>query len=134
MIDAFIRSMLGTWGNSILDFYIANNFWINALILLYAVLVALGRISYHRSALFLSNWFQEKYDQDARLKSRSNLIRLIEKEDIPWDLAIESFWFPLITPPTRFVPYIKNQLTLQKLFNKETLVDLLRPLKEKREK
>ena len=122
--------MLGTWGNVVLDFYIENNIWINALVLLYAVLVFLGRASYRRSALFLLKWFQEKYDKDARLKSQSNLIRLIEKEEIPWDLAKESFWFPLITPPNRFVLYNKNQLTLRKLFNKETLVNLLRPLGE----
>ena len=134
MIDAFIRSMLGTWGNAILDFSIKNNMWISTLVLLYAVLLFLGRASYHRSASFLLKWFQEKYEKDVRVKNKSNVVRLIEKEDIPWDLAKKSFWFPLITPPKRYVFYNKNQLTLQKLFDKETLVNLLDPLTEKRGK
>ena len=134
MIDAFIRSMLGTWGNSVLDFFVQNNLWISALILFYGVCVFLGRRSYQRSASFLVNWFQEEYSNSARSKSRKNLIQWIEKEEIPWGLTKKAFWFPLITPPNRFVLYIKDQQTLQKLFNKETLASIFRPLGEKQNK
>ena len=74
MIDAFIRSMLGTWGNSVLDFFVQNNLWISALILFYGVCVFLGRRSYQCSASFLIDWFQEEYSNSARLKVEVTLL------------------------------------------------------------
>jgi len=130
MIDAFIRSLLGTWGNAVLDFYLSNNFWINAFVLFYALLIFLGRTSYHRTARFLLDWLEKNYATDTRAKSRSGLVRLIEKEEIPWGSARESFWFPLITPPSRFVLYVKSEQTLQKMFSKDALVAILYPAKE----
>ena len=134
MINAFIRSMLGTWGNLALDFYLKNEVWINSLVLLYGLCIFLARASYHRSAQFLSSWFQEKYGKNAGAKVQGKLVQLIENGEIPWDLTKKTFWFPLITPPNRFVPFIKNQQTLQKLFNKETLQGILRLSREKRKK
>lgn len=134
MIDDFIRSILGTWGNIALDFYIQNDIWINALVLLYGTSVFLARMSYRRSALFLLNWSQKKHGKNGSLKSRSNLVQMIEKGEIPWDSTKKTFWFPLITPPNRFVLYIKNQQTLQKLFNTETLESILHPSREKQNK
>jgi len=37
MVNAFIRSMIGSWGNAFLDFYLANSIWINTILLLYAL-------------------------------------------------------------------------------------------------
>ncbi|MBM3126452.1 MAG: hypothetical protein FJZ87_15515 [Chloroflexi bacterium] len=130
MIDAFVRSLLGTWGNAVLDFYLSNHFWINAFVLSYALLIFLGRTSYHRSAKFLLDWLEKKFAADAKAKSRSGLVKLIEKEEIPWGPAGASFWFPLITPPGRFLPSLKNEHTLQKMFSKDALVAILYPAKE----
>jgi hypothetical protein len=126
MINAFIRSMLGTWGNAELDFLIRNNVWISALVLLYAVLIFLGRTSYQRSLQYLFNWYREEHGGKVRSKSKSNIIKLIESGEIPWNSISKAYWFPLITPPKRFIFYIKNQQTLQRIFNKETLVNIFR--------
>ena len=36
MIDALVRGSLGTTGSGLLDFYIQNSLWINALLFAYA--------------------------------------------------------------------------------------------------
>lgn len=116
-----------------MDFYLRNNLWINALVLLYALLIFLGRASYDRSARLLSVWYNEKHGRDAQSKSRSSLARMMERGGVPpWDLAVKAFWFPLITPPGRFVFLIKNQQVLQRLFNKETIIKILRPEDERK--
>lgn len=125
--------MLGTWGNKVLDFYIQNNIWINALVLLYALMIFLGRSSYHRSARFLYAWYYEKYGKDAQSITKSALARMIEKGgNPPWDQVLSSYWFPLITPPDRFVFFFKNQQVLQRLFSKETLIKMLQPEEKKK--
>ncbi|HEY6072629.1 MAG TPA: hypothetical protein VIV15_04355 [Anaerolineales bacterium] len=127
MIDAFIRSMLGGWGNALLDFYIKNNLWINALVLMYGVLVVLGRTCYRRSASFLLNWFTDQYGGNNGPKSPGAMLRFLEQADVPWGAAKKAYWFPLITPPSRFVLYPKDEKTLQRIFSRETLTAILRP-------
>jgi hypothetical protein len=125
MIDSFVRSILGTWGNIVLDFYLHNDLLINALVLFYAVLVFLGRTSYQRSAQFLTEWYLEKNGRETRSKTKNNLGKLIDNGKIPWASTVSAYWFPLITPPNRFVFFIKNERAVERIFRKEALVDIL---------
>jgi len=47
MINAFIRSSIGSLGRAIMDFYIENSLIINAIILMYAFLVFIGHRNYY---------------------------------------------------------------------------------------
>ncbi len=67
MIDAFVRGVLGTTGSQVLDFYIQNNLWINALLFAYAILVVFARRNYGQVARhILAEFFQKHGDKLAR--------------------------------------------------------------------
>lgn len=125
MIDGFIRGMLGSSGTAILDFYISNSFWINALILLYALAVVLSRRAFESSRQSLLAALQGKYGARLEHRGRDSMVGLLKKISIPWDQALMQIPFPFLSPPGSFRIYRKNPATLQKLLPLEELADLL---------
>lgn len=124
MIDAFVRSFLGEWGGALLDFYLANSLWINALLLLYAGVVVFARRNYWQTlAAILSN-LQERYGESLQKKTRAELKSLLQMGELPWDKLLEGQWFPFIAVPKGFLIRIRNRETLQQLFNADILSEV----------
>jgi len=127
MVDAFVRSMIGSWGNALLDFYLANSLWINLLVLLYALLVVLSRRNFDLSLQSLIFSLQKEYGGQFAQKGPGSILNLLKKADIPWSGSLSKSSLPFITPPGSLWLYPKNIQTLQKFITLEKLVELLKP-------
>ena len=125
MVNAFIRSMIGSWGNHILDLYIANSLWINPLLLLYALLVVLSRRNYDSSLQSLLSALQKQYGEKFEKKSPGSIQNILKKTSLPWAEVLSKSWLPFITPPGSLWVYPKNIETFQKFITIEKLVEML---------
>ena len=125
MIYSFIRGMLGTTGDILLDFYIANSLWINALILLYAILVAVARHTFDMSRRSVIAFLESQYGQQFEQKKPGSVLKVLHRINIPWDQALGQSGFPFMTPPGSIWIYPKNSATFQRLLPLEKLAELL---------
>lgn len=128
MINLFIRGTLGPLGVTALDFYIANSLWINGLILLYALMVVLARRSFELSRQSLIHSLQSKYGAQFEHRKPEAVLKMLKKLSIPWDQALLSSTFPLITPPGSIRVFPKKLATLQKFLPLEILAQYLAKL------
>ncbi len=124
MIDAFIRSILGDWGNVLLDFYIANSLWINGIILLYALLVVLAHRNYKQITSSVVLFLNEKYGSQLQKKGKGSLVQMVKKARIPWKVILKKSWIPFITPPGSIRLYLSNEKTIDKLLPLEKIAEL----------
>ena len=123
MIDALIRGTLGTVGTHLLDFYIQNSLWINALLFAYAILVVIARRNYGPVAKYiLAEFFQKHGDKLAR-KSPNEIRALLLKWKIPWENGMQAGWFPFISSPQSILLRIKSDRTFQKILPIDVLVE-----------
>ncbi len=126
MIDAFTRSLLGTFGNQVLDFIIANQFYFEVPLLIYALLVFLGRQAYLRTSAALISALTQQLGEKLTRKNRAELKRILKRtEDIPWQAALQAARFPLLSPPGSIRVYLRNQPGLEKLFSPDALLDTI---------
>jgi hypothetical protein len=125
MIDSFIRGILGPLWSSVLDFYIANSLWINALLLLYALLVVLSRRTFDKSRQTLIESLQSQHGREWGQKKQASILKMLEKTSIPWGQALRCNAFPLITPPGSLLVYPKNPATFQRFLSLKKLAELL---------
>lgn len=126
MIDGFIRSMIGDWGGALLDFYIANDLWINGLVLGYALLVVLGRYGFGRSLNFLLAHLRETLKVDISAKSDAELAGLIKRAKLPWEEAARAASIPWLTPPGSLRLHPRSRAALEKLIRPELLAEWLK--------
>lgn len=125
MINAVIRSMIGSWGNVLLDQYIANGLWINTLILLYALLVSISRRNYDNNLKTLIISLQEHYGQQIAKKGRGSILEKLKNSPIPWSESIKSSAIPFLTPPGSFRLYQNNPQNFERFVSLEKLAELL---------
>ena len=125
MIDFLVRSFLGNWGGRILDFYLEYSLWINGLILLYFLIIVIGRWNYRLVLFSLSSYLFSNYESQLTGKNQNQISSVLRKIDIPWEQGIKASIFPLLTPPGGFRPYLKNEKSLQMLYSNETIADAL---------
>ena len=125
MVNIFIRGMLGTGGSAILDFYLAHSFWINGLILLYALLIVLARRSFEASSQLLIRSLQSKYGPQFEKRGSAAILKILKKMTIPWDQALGNSSFPFLTPPGSIWIYPRSPVTLQKFLTLEQLAERL---------
>ncbi len=126
MIDAFIRSTLGHFGSAILDFYIANSFWINGLILAYAILVVISRFNYNRTSKAILENIKENYSSQIEKKNVSSLVHLLKKANLPWEETIKGSKIPFLSPPGSIRIYRSSVKNLQKFLSIEKIAELLK--------
>ena len=124
MFDIFIRSLLGPWGQKILDAYIANSLWINGLILLYFAILVLSRWNYRRTQAAIVAGIQARYAQSSGKKATRDIRARLAQDGVPWEAGLGASFWPLIAGPRHVIPRLKNTPTLQKLFSPDDLIDL----------
>ncbi len=125
MINAVIRSMIGSWGNVLLDQYIANGLWINTLILLYALLVSISRRNYDNNLKSLIISLQEQYGQQIAKKGAGSILEKLKNSPIAWDEAIKPSVIPFLTPPGSFRLYQNNAQNFERFVSLEKLAEQL---------
>lgn len=128
MFNIFVRSMLGPWGQKLLDFYIANSLWINGLILLYFLLLFLSRWSYRRSLIAILAGIKALYLQEQQKYSVRELKARLNAADITlWQDGLRATPWPLIAGPHDLIPRLKTAQALRRLFPPDDLVELFNP-------
>ena len=132
MIFAFIRSSIGGFGRALMDFYISNSFAINAIVLVYALLVYLAHISYLKAYRYTL----EKLGVDLAPMEKNKPVRIPTRLDftkLDWHEAAKTYWFPFIAPPRSLWINIKTQAVLQHYFGEEQITTLLKSYQEKKD-
>ena len=126
MIYEFIRATLGTFGDVLLDFYIANDIWINGLVLLYGLLVVLARHSFNLGQQLILSSLQSQIGREFRQKNSGAILKTLKNTNIPWEVALKRSSFPFMTPPGSIRIYWKNLNTFQRFLPPEKLAELLK--------
>jgi hypothetical protein len=121
MIDVLVRGFLGEWGQAILDFYQQNSVWINAIILLYFLIVILSQNNYKQTLTSLILAIEEKYPGQFDKKTSKEIIRILGKKELPWQAVINTSKWPFIATPRQFYPQARNESSLKKLITIEIL-------------
>lgn len=119
MIFAFIRSSIGSFGRALMDFYIANSFIINGLILLYAFIVFSAQRNYF---FVLKSIFIElgliKENEKNKLKRKINSA---DYKNLQWEKIRKAVWFPLISAPKKWTfqfcttEFLMTEFSLEKI-------------------
>ena len=123
MIDALVRGALGTTGSRLLDFYVQNNIWINALLFAYVILVVIARRNYGQVAECILSEFRKKHGDKLARKSPNEIRALLLKWKIPWANGRQAGWFPFISSPQGILLRLKSDRTFQKIFPIDVLVE-----------
>jgi len=119
MVFVIIRSFIGSVGRAMMDFYIANSFIINGILLFYALVVYVS----HRNYL---NVLQKIFIELDLIKDgeKDKLIRKLSNADykkISWEELRKKIWFPLISPPGKMsirfctTKYIMDEFTAENI-------------------
>ncbi len=132
MIFAFIRSYIGGFGRALMDFYINNSFVINAIVLVYGLLVYLAHLSYLKAYRYTLETLGvdlqplEK-DKPARIPTR------LDFKKLDWKLIRKTYWFPLIAPPHSIWLSIKTEAVIEHYFGEEQIRAMLKKQQEKKD-
>ncbi len=121
MVYAFIRGYIGGLGRAILDFYVANSLYINAIILAYALCVVLALQSYTQGLRQVTTEL-EKSGKKLYKYSLRELQKSLNSSSFPWVQVQHIFWFPLITSPRRFLVFPKNVNSMKMIFTPDRLI------------
>lgn len=125
MVDVIIRELLGNWGEKILDTYLRYSLYINSIILVYVGLIVLSRRNYQRISEHLIQNVIDHYQDKARKKDRRQIEKFLKTIDLPWEEALNLSRYPFVTPPHRFLLYVKNEKTIRRFLSIETIACLL---------
>ena len=131
MIFAFVRSLIGSVGRAIMDFYIANSLVINSAILLYAVLVFLARRNYYfiLNAILLETGLLET-GKSALKKTK---LTKTDFAKINWDLLKSKVKFPFLALPRKWTLRLATKDVLLKQFSMENVNALVSQIAAKQE-
>jgi len=123
MIDALVRRFLGTAGTGLLDFYVQNSLWINALLFAYAVLVIFARRYYSQVARYILAGFIQQHGDKLSKKSPKEIRNLLSKWKIPWENGMQAGWFPFVSSPQGLLLRVRSVSTFKKIFTMDRLVE-----------
>ncbi|PWH17408.1 MAG: hypothetical protein DDG60_02130 [Anaerolineae bacterium] len=123
MIDAIIRSMIGSWGNWLLDQYLAHALWVNGLLLGYAFLVVLARRNFKMILQFFVVHLREKYAPQLKNRDREQISRFLTRVSLPWQQALAHAPFPFFSPSNSIRLYLKTEAALKRAVSPEILAE-----------
>ncbi len=125
MIDVMVRGFLGEWGQAILNFYQQNSVWINAIILLYFMIVILSQNNYKQTLAGLILAIEDKYPGQFDKKTSKEIVRILGKKELPWQAVMNTSKWPFIATPRQFYPHARNESSLKKLITIEILAEAI---------
>ncbi len=121
MINAIIRGSLGEFGSALLDFYIGNNLWINAILLLYALFLVLAKNTHKKMKQSVKDHFFKMYGEDVSDKSTSWFKKTLERNPPDWEKIQKNAWWPLISIEKSLWFQVKSSKTIQEIFTPEKI-------------
>lgn len=125
MVDVMVRGFLGEWGQAILNFYQQNSVWINAIIMLYFLVVILSQNNYKQTLANLILAIENNYPGQFEKKTSKEIARMLNKKEIPWQVVLNTSKWPFIATPRQFYPQARNESSLKKLIPIEILAEAI---------
>lgn len=124
MTDAITRGLLGDFGSRILDFYIENALWINAIILLYAVSLILAKQGYAKITQIIKMELVAVYGEEVQNKNVRWFNKTLERSPLDWREISKKTWIPIVSNKKSSGWFIKTPNALKKSFPPEKVHDL----------
>jgi len=125
MIDAIIRGMLGETGSALLDLYLQNAYWINAIILMYAICLIFAKLGRRKIIAAIESALIDQHDEDVVKKNENWYKKVLEKKDLDWKDIANQTWIPIISTRGVFGFRIKNPENLREEFTPEKIYEIL---------
>lgn len=116
-MDHWLKSLAGLWGEPLLNLYIANSRWINALVLAYGVFLLISWWNLRRIRDYLREAIATQVADCDDLDAGS--------VEIPWEQAIQISRFPWIAAEWGLLPRRTSVTALQELMPVEGLLSSL---------
>jgi hypothetical protein len=123
MVNIMVRGFLGEWGQALLNFYQQNSVWINALFLLYFLIVIFSQNNYKHTLATLILAIEDKYPGQFDKKTSKEIARILSKKEIPWQAVLNTSKWPFIATPRQLYPRPRNVSSLKKLITMEILAN-----------
>jgi len=123
MVYAFIRSLIGSFGRALIDFYIQNSLWINTIILIYALLVVFAHRNYF--VVLQQIFMQIRSSNEKYLKEGIVRVSPSDYGKIDWDEIRRSMKFPLVSKPKSWGIKWLNRTFLEREFDINKLNEFL---------
>ena len=115
MVETILRSLLGTAGSAVMDFYIANATVINLIIFAYLGLLWISRKTYRR----MQEAIKEQLSASGKSLSQRDeawFQSYLEKNPIDWAAIESSSKFPIFSPENYLWFHLKNGKAIRKCF------------------
>jgi len=132
LIFAFVRSLIGSIGRLIMDFYISNSLIINSVILLYAFVIFLSRRNY----FFILNIILREigiYDEEKKTIKKKQISNS-DFMNINWESVKSRVKFPFITLPKQWsLVLLSKKQTIERHYSREKINLLLNEIIAKQE-
>lgn len=125
MIDAIIRGMLGEAGSALLDLYLQNAYWINAIVLIYAICLILAQFGRRKVIAAIKSTLFDRYGDDIENKNDNWYKKILEKNDLDWNTIANQTWIPIISTGGILGFRIKKPENLRQEFTPEKIYDIL---------
>lgn len=133
MIDAIIRGSLGEFWSSILDFYIQYSFWINGIILFYALILVLAKRGYSKIKEVIIQEIIKQFGEAILSKNENNFRKSMIRSDLDWKWVADQTRIPIISTSKSLIFRIKSAKFLKEHFTTERLYNLLKSEKAEQE-
>jgi hypothetical protein len=133
MIDAIIRGSLGEFWSSILDFYIQYSFWINGIILFYALILVLAKRGYSKIKEVIIQEIIKQFGEAILSKNENNFRKSMIRSDLDWKWVADQTRIPIISTSKSLIFRIKSAKFLKEHFTPERLYNLLKSEKAEQE-
>lgn len=133
MIDAIIRGSLGEFWSSILDFYIQYSFWINGIILFYALILVLAKRGYSKIKEVIIQEIIKQFGEAILSKNENNFRKSMIRSDLDWKWVAGQTRIPIISTSKSLIFRIKSAKFLKEHFTTERLYNLLKSEKAEQE-
>lgn len=124
MFDAIIRGTLGDVGTAVLDFYINNAMWINAILLLYAFCLVLAKRGYLHIKEAIKKELVQAYGESITAKREKNFIKAVERHRFNWNMLAKETPIPFISPDNSVLFWFKSPNSLKKHFTAERIFQI----------
>lgn len=115
MVETILRSLLGSAGSAVLDFYLANATIINLIIFAYFGLLWLSRKTYRT----MQEAIKEQLSASGKSLSQRDetwFQSYLKKNPINWDAIESSSKFPIFSPENYYWFHLNNEKAIQKCF------------------
>lgn len=121
MIRSILLSMMGSWGEPLLNLYEANSLWVNLLVFLYGVVIVLSwaNLKSIRKSLILALVSQLR--GRAEIAADTPVEKALALLTIPWESAIRRSRFPLVARQSDLAPHRLNEEVVRAMLPPEPL-------------